>query len=101
MSTKPQTASNAKPIEKFNVGTVQVSIWRNEAGDGRVFFKAEVSNAYRDDEGWKQTNAFSSRQLIHLAKVALLAHSAIGKLDRAQRPADDGEPLAEDDGDGQ
>lgn len=72
------TTSN-KPVEKIRVGSVQMSIWQNEGQDG-PFYTSSVELSYKDGDQWKPSSSYGPRDLVNLAKAALLAHSAIGKL---------------------
>ena len=74
--------SDNKPIEKIRVGGVQIAIWKNTSEKG-PFYRATVELSYKSGDGWKTGSHFGMRDLVNLAKAALLAHSAIGKLSRA------------------
>lgn len=86
MSSKTEN----RPVEKIRVGTVQLSIFRNE-GEKGTYYKAELEHSYQKDGSWRQTNSYSRRDLINLAKAALLADSAIGALSHRESGQDDGE----------
>lgn len=85
-----ETAMNAEtknqPAAKVKVGNVQVAIWRNESDSG-VFYNATVELSYRDAAGnWHNgAKSYGARELIHLAKAALLADSEIVRLKAADR----------------
>jgi hypothetical protein len=84
------TTTTNKPVEKIRVGSVQVSIWRNEGQEG-PFFTASVELSYKDGDQWRTSTSYGLRDLINLAKAALLAHSAIGKLKGSQVTPDESE----------
>jgi hypothetical protein len=72
--------SENKPVEKIRVGSVQFGIFRNESEKG-PYYKANLENAFKDKDGnWKPTSSYGRRELINLAKAALLAESKIGEL---------------------
>ena len=75
--------STNHPIEKIRVGAVQISLWQNEGAQG-PFITGRVELSYKDGEQWRTSNSYGARDLVNLAKAALLAHSAIGKLRHAQ-----------------
>lgn len=83
MSSKTEN----KPVEKVRVGTVQLSIFRNE-GEKGAYFRAELEHSYQKDGNWHTTSSYGRWDLINLAKAALLADSAIGALSRREQPAD-------------
>ncbi len=48
--------------------------------------------SYRDDGGnWKLAKSYGDRELIHLTKAALMAHSKIVELKRKDRAGDIGD----------
>jgi hypothetical protein len=76
MSSKTEN----KPVEKIRVGSVQVSIFRNESEKG-PYYKGVLEHSYKDADGkWQTSNSFGRRELINLAKAAMLADSKIGEL---------------------
>ncbi len=70
-----------KPVHNIQVGGVQIPIWKNEGADG-TFYKAGAPELrYRDAAGeWNTSKSYGGRDLINLAKAAMLAHSEIGRL---------------------
>lgn len=73
--------TKSKPVTNIQVGGIQIPIWKNEGTDG-AFYKAGTPELrYRDAAGeWHTGRSFGSRDLLNLAKAALLAHSEIGRL---------------------
>lgn len=82
------TSNSNKPVEKISVGSVTASVFRNEGKEGATFYKTTIENRYRQDEEWKTTSSYSQHDLVNLAKVALLAHSAVTKLSRSEQQAE-------------
>jgi hypothetical protein len=82
------TETKNHPVTKIKVGNVQAAIWKNASEKG-TFYSATFDLSYRDDKGQWHNNARShgQRELIHLAKAALLADSEIGRLREADRKA--------------
>lgn len=80
--------STNRPVEKIRVGSVQISIWQNQGAEG-PFYTASVELSYNQDGEWRTSTSYGLRDLINLAKAALLAHSAIGKLRGSNTTADD------------
>lgn len=77
-------SSDNKPVEKVRVGTVQFGIFRNE-GEKGPYYKAALETAYKDGDTWKATSSYGRRELINLAKAALLADSKIAELMRRDK----------------
>lgn len=84
--------TNSKPVDKFNIGSIHASVWKNEGKDGAPFYKTTFENRYRQGEEWKTTTSYSQHDLVNLAKVALQAHSAVLKLSRNEQAAESSDP---------
>jgi hypothetical protein len=81
-----------KPVAKVQVGGVQIPIWKHESEKG-PYYKAGIPTlSYRDDGGtWKLAKSYGDRELIHLTKAALMAHSKIVELRCKDRAEDIGD----------
>lgn len=75
-----------QPVQRIQVGTVKIAIWKN-THEGTNFYKGTVELSYNKNGEWKTTSHFGMRDLLNLGKAALMAHSAIGKLIRADKQA--------------
>jgi hypothetical protein len=82
------TETKKQPAAKIKVGSVQAAIWKNSSEKGD-FYNATFDLSYRDANGQWHNNArsYGPRELLHLAKAALLADSEIGRLKAADRKA--------------
>jgi hypothetical protein len=77
MSTEPKN----KPVTNIQVGGVQIPIWENEGKDGLYYKAGAPELRYRDAAGeWHTGKSYGPRDLVNLAKAAMLAHSEIGRL---------------------
>lgn len=93
MSTKK---SKTKPVETLRDGAIKAAIWRNEREDGKPFFGVTFSRSYKTAKGeYKDTNSFSGRELLSLARLAEKAYDRAADLRRAAAAAE----KAEDDED--
>ena len=65
---------------------VQIPIWKHESEKG-PYYKAGIPTlSYRDEGGdWQVAKSYGDRELIHLTKAALIAHSKIVELMRLDR----------------
>ena len=83
MAAKPNpkdAEAQNQPVKRLHVGTVQASIWENK-GEKGPFYTATIQNSFQDAAGkWHTSNSYGPRDLVHLAKAALLADSEIVKL---------------------
>ena len=60
-----------EPADKIRFGAIQVSIWRNETSDGKVFFSGAPSRSYKNSDGeWKESVSFTGAEML-LASQAL------------------------------
>ena len=83
------TETKNKPVAKVQVGGVQIPIWKHESEKGRYYKAGIPTLSYRDNGGdWKVAKSYGDRELIHLTKAALMAHSKIVELKRADRAED-------------
>lgn len=84
--------SKTKPVTNVQVGGVQIPIWKNDGAD-RVYYKAGAPELrYRDAAGeWHTGKSYGPRDLVNLAKAALLAHSEIGRLGHSESDSDEQE----------
>jgi hypothetical protein len=80
------TENASKPVEKVQVGQVKIAVFRN-TNDKGTYYTSKLEHQYKSGDTWKPTNNYGQRELIHLAKAALLAESAILKLKAADRKA--------------
>ena len=87
MSEETKTEKAKPPVKKFNVGSVQASVWQRQA-EGGIFYTASFQLSYKDGEEWKTSSSYSRHDLINLVKAAMLSHSAILELKRASDPVE-------------
>jgi hypothetical protein len=84
-----QPTSNAvKPFSRIRVAGVAIAIFQNVDKNGQLYYVADRPElSYKDEDGQWQNNArgYSSRQLQHLVKAAVLADSELAKLNYAAR----------------
>jgi hypothetical protein len=82
MATKK--AKNEKPIDEVKLGRIVAAIWRNQSENG-VRFNVSLSRLYKSGPDWKRSDSFGRDDLLLLAKVADLAHTAIYQLEAQER----------------
>ena len=80
-------SNDNKPEITFRDGAMKASIWRNETHDGGAYYTTRIVNAYKDDAGkWRDSDRFTSVELLKIAELARSAYSHIGYLrDKDQR----------------
>jgi hypothetical protein len=75
-----------RPVEKFNVHSVHVSIWENEGVKG-AFRSATFQLRYKDgNDQWQTGNSFGTSDLEDLARAATEARSRIQAWNRQHKP---------------
>lgn len=73
------TAKN-RPVERVQVGNVQISVWRNQSDIGDFFTASLPEIRYRDEGEWKTGSSYSTIDLLVLAEAAREASGKIRKL---------------------
>lgn len=68
----------SKPVEKFTVEGVNVSIWENQGPKG-AFRTATIQLRYKDGDEWKESRSFGPKDLERIEKAALEARQRIMK----------------------
>ena len=79
--------ANNHPVEKSQIGTVQLATFENE-GENGTFPSTTIGNSYEKDGEWKPTSSYSTKQLAALNALtgeALHVHLDIEKRDRADK----------------
>jgi len=66
-----------KPVKTIRLGSIEASIWENEADDGRKTHSVTFKRSYKDGEEWKDSESYWTEHLPLLAKAADMAHTAI------------------------
>jgi hypothetical protein len=77
-----ETTSRKPPVDKVQVGNVQISIWKNESAKGDFFTASSPELRYRDEktEEWKTGNSYKPMDLLALAEAAREASGVLRKL---------------------
>jgi hypothetical protein len=80
--------ADRKPAAKIDMWPLSAAIWRNQSGEGKVFYSVTFQRSYRDKDGKVQnSDSFDGTELLLLAKVADLAHTKIHNLRSEDRAA--------------
>jgi hypothetical protein len=56
---KTATKSANAPVFTFRRKGVSVSVFENQSGEGKTFFKAAVQRTYKEGDEWKTTTSLS------------------------------------------
>lgn len=66
--------SNTPPAGTLRDGNLKATIWKNE-GEKGPYFSTTFSRSYRDEEGnYRDTDSFSSADLLRVSELARQAH---------------------------
>ena len=76
-----------KPVHSFRYGNVSCAIWANNSSAG-YFFNSTFTRTYKDGEEWGDSSSFEDRDLPHLMKAALDAHTWIYEQKRSAAVVD-------------
>jgi len=64
-----------KPLQKFRVGFVSATIWKNESG----FYSVKLSKTYKDGDDYKDTDNLGHGDLLNAARVLTRAEDFISR----------------------
>lgn len=79
-------SDKAKPAHKMRHRALSVTIWKNDSDKG-AFYSVTPSRAYKQGNGWKETDRFDCDDLLPLAKLLDQAHSWIVNAEQAEKQA--------------
>jgi hypothetical protein len=62
---------NKKPVRTVKSGGLRVSVWKNIAENGKVYYTVSPQKRYTKDDGqtWENTNSYNNREAILLADL--------------------------------
>jgi len=69
-------SDRAKPVRKLSSGNITVAIWENAPGKGPRY-TVTANRSYKKDDEWKDSNSYSSDDLMTLCKLLDMAHTWI------------------------
>lgn len=59
-----------KPVKKFRIGYLSVTIWKQEVEGGKPFYTVELSRTYKDSSGnLKNTSSLNHDDLLNAAAL--------------------------------
>ena len=60
-----------QPVRTIRSGGLQISIWRNSAESGKIYYSVTPQKRYTKDDGqtWESTNSYSPREAVLLANL--------------------------------
>ena len=70
MKKKTKAETNS-PAFEARIGSVRVSVWKNETEAGAIYFNTTIERRYRDGDEWKSTTSFTGYGDCILAAAAL------------------------------
>ncbi len=80
--------NSSKPVQELTYWPVRVSVWRNEDGEGRLWYTTTVKRVYKkDDEEWDSTHSLDVTDLLPAAKALEEAFGVIQRLLTEDRKA--------------
>jgi hypothetical protein len=80
----PKNQQSNKPVRVIRIGSLSASVWRRE-GKENDFFTVTANRAYKDGDTWKYSDSFGRDDLLTVAKLLDLAHTAICKLEAEEK----------------
>jgi len=68
------------PEQRFNIGAVKATIWKNTSRAGAEFRTVRLSRSYKKGDEWKNTNSLGVRDIDKAIKVLEQARDYINGL---------------------
>ena len=78
----------AKPLQQFQLGSDQASVFKNEGSKGNYLTASLNGRRYQDDDEWKSTHSYTATQLA--THIALCQRIQIWMMDNAPARSSDG-----------
>jgi hypothetical protein len=76
----------SQPAHKIRIGTLQVTIWRNQSERGN-WYSVIPTRGYKQDDAWKETDSLGFDDLLAMAKLLDLAHTWVLQQQQADAKA--------------
>ena len=57
------------PEQKFNIGAVRATIWKNTSRTGEEFRTVRLSRSYKKGDEWKESNSLGVKDIDKAIKV--------------------------------
>jgi hypothetical protein len=76
------------PVKTIRLGRIQAAIWQNTS-ENKPFFSVVISRTYKDAQGYHNTDSFGRDDLLVVAKIADMAHTAVIQLLEASKADQD------------
>jgi hypothetical protein len=68
-----------QPANRFRLGNITATIWKNQTNGGNSFFTVNVARSYKEGDDWKQTDSFGHGDLLNCAQVMQRAEGWIAE----------------------
>ncbi len=68
------------PEQRFNIGAVRATIWKNTSRAGEEFRTVRLSRSYKKGDEWKESNSLGVRDIDKVIKVLEQARDYINGL---------------------
>ena len=68
------------PEQRFNIGAVKATIWKNTSRSGEEFRTVRLSRSYKKGDEWKDTNSLGVKDIDKAIKVLEQARDYINEL---------------------
>ena len=59
----------AGPEQRFNIGAVRATIWKNTSRTGEEFRTVRLSRSYKKGDEWKESNSLGVKDIDKAIKV--------------------------------
>ena len=80
-----------KPTHEFKLGSIRVTVWKNQTADGKPWFNVRTSRLFKDDGKWRDADSFRRDDLPIVALAVNMAYEWIWKQSTKTSSIDDRE----------
>lgn len=67
------------PLQKFRIGLVTATVWKNEVEGGKAFYSVTLQRSYKDGDDWKETESLGHADLLCAIKLLERAEAFIAE----------------------
>ncbi len=68
------------PEQRFNIGAVRATIWKNTSRTGEEFRTVRLSRSYKKGDEWKESNSLGVKDIDKAIKVLQQASEHISRV---------------------
>lgn len=76
--------TNNKPFDKLDLYPIEATLWKRTAGDGKVFYTAQVIRKFKDESGYRGTSSYGQREADKVIQAAQWVKDRLSVLNKRE-----------------